>query len=190
VFVLGQAAAAARLPPLPESARILAFGDSLTGGVGGVGESYPSDLARLIRREVINAGLPGQTTADGRRRLLLVLQEERPDLLILCMGINDFLQGVPRGKVRANLLAMLEMAREANVPVLLLAIPARGEALADPLFAEVAVQGGAVIDERAMIETLVRADLKADLVHPNREGYRRIAESIAAKLRAAGMLTR
>lgn len=189
VCMLGRAADAVTLPALHESARILAFGDSLTDGTGGAGQSYPRDLARLIRREVINAGLPGQTTADGLRRLPQVLRRERPDLLILCLGINDFLQGVPRHQMRANLLAMLETARLAAVPVLLLAIPARGETEADPLFAEVAAQGGAVVDEQAMIEALSRASLKADLVHPNREGYRQIAEYIAARLRAADLLT-
>lgn len=175
-----------RLPYLSENASVLAFGDSLTDGVGGSGESYPQRLAQRIGRKVINAGAPGDTTAQGRLRLPGALQTYHPGLLILCLGINDALQRVPRERTRENLLAMLRMARQAHVPVLLLALPRRGASGADPLFAEVAAEGGAIVDETSMVEVLSNPNLKADLAHANREGYRQVAESLAAALKTLG----
>lgn len=181
-----EAAELDRLPRLSPDATILAFGDSLTHGIGGSGENYPRRLEQLIARRVINAGAPGETTAQGRSRLPGLLSRERPDLLILCLGINDFLQGIPAEEIRANLLAMLLAAQESGVPVLLLAVPPRGSKTVAALFADAASAGEAVLDQRAMPEVLGNLGLKADLVHLNREGYRQLADRIAARLRALG----
>ncbi|MGQ0699416.1 MAG: GDSL-type esterase/lipase family protein [Panacagrimonas sp.] len=177
-----------RLPLLSPNASVLAFGDSLTDGVGGSGENYPQSLARRIGHKVVNAGIAGDTTAQGRVRLPEALQTYRPELLILCLGINDELQRVPRERIRENLTAMLRSAREAHVPVLLLALPRRGESSADPLFAEVAAEGGAIVDETSMVEVLSNPVLKADIVHANGEGYRQVAMSLAMKLKKQGAL--
>lgn len=174
--------------PLERGARVLAFGDSLTDGVGGAGENYPQRLEHRIGRAVINVGLPGETTEQGRRRLPGVLARERPSLLILCLGLNDLLRGVPAEAIRANLVAMLEAARAAKVPTLLVAVPAPGTARAHPLFAEAAALGGAHLDDRSMVAVLANPALKADLVHPNREGYRAMAEALEERLRREGTL--
>lgn len=163
--------------------RIVAFGDSLTDGVGGAGENYPAHLSRLLKREVINAGLPGDTSAQGLRRLAAVLDRDRPSLLLLCLGLNDFLQGVPDEVILANLIAMMRLSAQAGVPVLLLAIARPGDSKAHPLYAEAAARGGAHLDSSAVIRVLRNPALKADLIHPNREGYRAIAEALAHRLR-------
>jgi acyl-CoA thioesterase I len=163
--------------------RIVAFGDSLTDGVGGAGENYPTHLSRLLKRDVINAGLPGDTTAQGLRRLAAVLERDRPSLLLLCLGLNDFLQGVPDEEILANLVAMMRLSAQAGVPVLLLAVPRPGDSHAHPLYVEAAARGGAHLDTNAMIRVLRNPALKADLIHPNREGYRAIAEALADRLR-------
>ena len=170
-------------PVLGSDARVLAFGDSLTDGVGGSGENYPRRLAQLIGRPVINAGLSGETTAQGRQRLPDALLRERPTLLILCLGLNDLLRGVPDAEIRANLVAMIREARGANIEVLLLATTRPGTSQAHPLYAEAAEQGGAWLDAEAMVSVLTNPALKADLVHPNREGYRAIADALAERLR-------
>jgi lysophospholipase L1-like esterase len=185
---LGAPAEAITLPALPSDGTILAFGDSLTAGIGGSGESYPRRLAQLIGHEVIDAGVPGDTTADGPTRLVASLREQRPALLILCLGVNDFLRGVPRERVQANLRALLALADEAGVPVLLLAVPAPGGREADPLFVALARPGRVRVDEHAMADALLNPALKADLVHPNGEGYRQIATAVARSLRASGAL--
>lgn len=177
-----------RFAALDGDARILAFGDSLTDGVGGSGVNYPERLAARIGRVVINAGSNGETTAQGRARLPGVLRQQQPALMILCLGNNDLLRGVPRERIRENVLAMLDAAREARVPVLLLALPVRGNSEPDPLFAEAALAGGAVVDDRSMVDLLGDASVKADLVHLNAEGYRLLAERLDATLRARGAL--
>src|SRR4249920_4247367 len=88
---------------------ILAFGDSLTYGTGaGPDEAYPKVLAELIGRQVIGAGVPGETTADGLERLPAVLDEVNPRLVLLCMGGNDMLHKVEFGNIESNLRAMVQ----------------------------------------------------------------------------------
>lgn len=186
--VLRAAAEPGALPPLPPEATILAFGDSLTFGIGGSGDSYPRQLAQRIGHTITNAGVPGDTTADGRARLAATLRDSHPALLILCLGINDFLRHLPREEVLANLRGMLATAGDAGVPVLLLAVPAPGAHSADALFAGLAEAGRVRVDEHAMADVLGRSALKADLVHPNGEGYRQVALAVAQSLRDGGAL--
>lgn len=175
-------------PRLDPQSRILAFGDSLTDGVGGAGENYPRYLSRLTGLEVINAGLPGETTSQGLRRLPGVLSREHPALLILCLGINDLLQGVDGAIIRENLLAMVRLASDAGVPVLILALPLARTAQSHPLFDASFTRAGAWLDTDAMVRVLSNPGLKADLVHPNREGYRAVAAAVDARLRREGVL--
>lgn len=169
-------------PHLP-NAPLLAFGDSLTDGVGGAGENYPRRLAALLKRPVINAGIPGDTTGDGLRRLQAALARERPELLILTLGLNDFLRKVPETEIRRNLVAMLALAQQQGVSVLLVAVPVPGSVEAHPLYAEVAEASGAVLDASSLVRVLSHPALKADLVHPNREGYRELADGLARTIR-------
>lgn len=104
--------------------RIVAFGDSLTAGLGVVStESYPGQLAQWLHEqgfayEVINAGVSGETSAGGLRRVDWILKNH-PTLVILELGVNDGLRGKPLQETYENLSAIIERLRSEGVRVVL-----------------------------------------------------------------------
>lgn len=103
---------------------ILAFGDSLTAGFGvDARDSYPSRLQRLLEEKgyhykVVNAGVSGDTTAGGVGRINWVLQHE-PQIVILELGANDGLRGLPISEMRKNLGKIIEACLKTGARVLL-----------------------------------------------------------------------
>ena len=97
--------------------KILFFGDSLTAGYGlEMGEAYPSIIQQKIDSlgldyQVVNAGLSGETTASGKNRLEWVL-EENISIVIIELGANDGLRGVPLKETESNLKSMVDMVQE------------------------------------------------------------------------------
>src|SRR5690606_9459603 len=179
-----------QLPALAEDAVILAFGDSLTRGTGaGAGEDYPSVLAALSGRRVINAGVPGEVSRDGLRRLPALLEKHEPALLLLCHGGNDLLQRLDPEETAANLERMVRMAGERGIAVLLVGVPEPGLLLSDADYYEaVAEATGAVYAGDVIARVLGDASLKSDPVHPNGAGYRQVAEALHDVLVEAGAL--
>ena len=106
------------------SVHILAFGDSLTAGYGlSRKASFPARLEQALqvagyRVQVTNAGISGDTTSGGRARLAWSL-EDKPDLLILELGANDALRGIPPDIIRENLQSMIKQGLEAGAALLL-----------------------------------------------------------------------
>ncbi|MCC7411729.1 MAG: arylesterase [Gammaproteobacteria bacterium] len=179
-----------RLAKLEPGARILAFGDSLTRGTGAnAGEDYPSVLQTLSGREVVNAGVPGEISADGRSRLAALLDRVRPQLLILCHGGNDMLRKLATAQTAANLRAMIAMARERGIAVVLIGVPRPGIFLSTAqMYAQIADTEHVPFDGESLAHILGNAGLKADPVHPNAAGYRVLAERAYQLLRDAGAL--
>ncbi|MDI6749474.1 MAG: arylesterase [Rhodocyclaceae bacterium] len=105
--------------------KILVFGDSLSAGYGMAREqSWPALLqARLASEgqpwEVVNVSISGETTAGGRSRLPAVLKQQKPRIVILALGANDGLRGLPLPQMRENLTAMVRQAKAAGSRVLL-----------------------------------------------------------------------
>ncbi len=178
------------LPPLAGNALILAFGDSLTFGTGAPPEqSYPARLAALSGRQVINAGRPGETSAQGLKRLPDILDKHQPQLLILCHGGNDLLRKRKRAKTEANLREMVLLARARSVPVVLIGVPRPGLFLnAADLYAKLATELNIPMEAESLPELLGDNRYKSDLIHPNAAGYQRFAEAIHGLLRATGAL--
>ncbi|MHB8828803.1 MAG: arylesterase [Syntrophales bacterium] len=178
----------AKLPRLASDSVILAFGDSLTFGTGASPtESYPAILAQLVGRRVVNSGVPGEVTGEGLSRLPEVLEREKPALLILCHGGNDLLRRLDRQQTANNLRAMIRLARERGVGVVIIGVPAPGLSLTPPSFyREIATEMKIPFEEEALTKVLSDGSLRSDYIHPNAEGYRRLAESIAAVLKKSG----
>lgn len=178
-------------PPLARlgsDAIVLAFGDSLTYGTGArAEESYPAQLAALIGRTVVRAGVPGEVSATGLARLPGALEEHQPRLLLLCHGGNDFLQRRSKAAAADNLRAMIRLAKDKGIDVLLIGTPEPGITVSPPEFyEEIARSFGIPYEGDILGRVLKDSSLKADHVHPNARGYRVIAEKVAELLRKAG----
>ncbi len=176
------------LPRLAPDDVILAFGDSLTYGTGAERqESYPAVLSQLIGRQVINAGQPGELSEAGLKRLSGVLDRHQPALLVLCHGGNDLLRRKPSAQAEENLRQMVFMAKARGIPVVLVGVPPPGLWLsAADYYEKIATDMRIPYQGEVLPEILGENGLKSDMVHPNRDGYRIMAESIAALLRKAG----
>ena len=179
-----------RLERLPESAVVLAFGDSLTFGTGAnEDESYPARLEKLIGRRVVRAGVPGEITAQALARLPATLDEYQPRLLLLCIGGNDFLRRLDLRQAENNVRAMVKLARDRGIGVVLIGTPEPGLMLNPPGFYSAIAREFRVPYEAAVIRDVLKDEnLKSDPIHPNARGYRVIAERLAAALKEGGAI--
>ena len=181
LFFLPACSKRADIRPLAADAVVLALGDSITAGSGaGPGESYPEVLAGLIGRTVINAGIPGDTSDGGLARLQPLLEEHRPALVILCLGGNDLLGHSADAGIVANLRAMIGMIKASGADVVLIGVPRPGLVLSTASFYEdLAREFRAPCECESVADILSSPGLKADQIHPNAAGYRRMAEAVA-----------
>lgn len=181
---------APKLAPLAPDAVVLAFGDSLTYGTGASeAESYPAQLEKLIGRKVVRAGVPGEVSARALERLPDALEEHQPALLLLCIGGNDFLRNLGMAQAAANVQAMVALARQRGIDVMLIGTPERSITLSPPAFyAEIAQQIGIPYEGKVIGEILRNSAMKSDPIHPNAKGYRLMAERLAALMKKSGAL--
>jgi len=179
-----------KLERLPSDAVVLAFGDSLTYGIGaGDQESYPAQLEQLIGRRVVRAGVPGEVTAQALARLPQMLEEHAPRLLLLCIGGNDFLRRLGNPQAERNVRAMVQLARSRGIDVLLIGTPEPGFSVTPPAFyAGIAKEFRLPYEEAVIGEVLRDNALKADPIHPNARVYRIIAERVAQALKKSGAI--
>ncbi len=175
---------------LAETRTVLVFGDSLVAGYGLPAEQgFVAQLQAALDAQgadikLINAGVSGDTTGGGLARLDWALAD-KPDAVLLELGANDMLRGLPVDRVRENLTAILERLRAENIPVLLAGMRAnRGlgpdyVAEYDRLFQDLASQYDAALypfflEGVVMVESLNQADL----MHPNAKGVAEIVRRI------------
>jgi lysophospholipase L1-like esterase len=179
------------LGPLAPDATVLAFGDSLTAGSGARAETaYPAVLDGLIGQRVVNAGVPGETTAGGLARLPEALATHDPALVILCLGGNDMLQKLDLAQAKANLAEMIGLIRGHGAQVVLLGVPEPGLLMlsAPEFYTELGEEFGIPLDGETLPTILSDRDLKADPIHPNADGYRQLAEAVRQLLQESGAL--
>ena len=118
-------------PPAPErprksgGPRIIFLGDSLTAGLGlEVAESFPSLIQKKLEAagydyEVVNAGVSGDTSAGGLRRLDWAMSDGDPKMLIVALGGNDGLRGLPPEQLEQNLSAIIEHGKKRGLAIIL-----------------------------------------------------------------------
>ena len=186
-------AACDRAPTLPKLSShdvIVAFGDSLTHGTGASDDTaYPAVLAALTGRTVVNAGVPGDTTASGLERLPAVLEEHKPRLVLLCLGGNDMLRKQPESVTENNLRLLVQTIRSSGAEVVLIGVPEpKLFGGAPEFYARLADDLQLPLEDEAFNEVLKDNRLKADPIHANAAGYRVVAERLAEFLRERGAL--
>jgi len=159
---------------------ILAFGDSLTFGKGTSRElAYPAILQELSGRSVINAGVSGETTAQGVNRLPGLLQEHDPALVILFEGGNDVLQNLAKSDTKANLARMIEAIKAHGAQLILVAVPEKSLfSSAAPWYGELADEHNVLVQDSIVAKLIKKPKMKSDSVHFNTAGYRALAEAI------------
>jgi len=177
----------------PERPRVVAFGDSLTSGYG-IGESraFPAILQKRIDDagfgyEVVNAGVSGDTSARALPRLERAL-EGNVRVLIIALGANDGLRGVPIETVKTNLSRIIETAQARGIQVLLCGMEALPNARQGGLsytlgfhnlFVELATRYDVPLVPFIMFNVIGDPKLmQPDRVHPNADGARVIAQNI------------
>jgi len=179
---------------------VVALGDSLTAGLGvAPDEAWPALIEARLRREgypyrVVNAGVSGDTTAGGLRRVDWVLKN-RPEVAVVALGANDGLRGLGTETMESNLVAIVERLRGAGARVLVAGMqvpPNYGAAYTrafSGVFPDVARRTGSAL--MPFLLDGVAADPRLNLpdgIHPNAAGHRAIAEHLWPHLVA--LLTR
>lgn len=184
------------LDALPPDAVVLAFGDSVTAGLGAAqGYDYPRQLAASTGLTVVNAGVSGDTARKAGERLGPLLVRHRPQLVIIELGGNDFLRQTQASRVKELLRGMIREAKASGATVALVSVPrlsllrASVGALTDsPIYAELAQEEAVVLVPDIFSEILSDSDLRADEIHPNAQGYEQLAHGIQAVLAEHGLL--
>ena len=179
-----------RVPAVGPDEVIVAFGDSLTYGTGATAsESYPAVLTQLIGRKVVRSGVPGEVTAQGLARLPQVIAEHSPALMIVCLGGNDMLRRGDEAQIKKNLAEIIRTIRGRGISVVLVGVPKPSLITSAPAFyAELAKEFDIPYEGKVVTDVMYQLELKADPIHPNGKGYRRMAEAIAQLLKQAGAI--
>lgn len=182
--------------PIPAGSTVLILGDSISYGTGAnKGEDYPTLLAARTGWNVINAGVPGDTSAGGLERLPDLLEEHAPKFVIVELGGNDFLQQQASSQVASNLKSILSEIKSRDIPATMIAVPsfspvaaAVGNLSDSPIYRQVGEETQTPVVEDILAEVLSKNSLKADPIHPNATGYRKFEEALAEALKDLGFL--
>lgn len=170
---------------------IVALGDSLTYGYKlPPNDSYPAQLSTLLNNEynIVNYGINGNTTEDGLRRIEEVLEKEKPKLVILSLGGNDFLRKQSQQATINNLIEIINIIKQYNSDVLLLAVPQPSimglyTGLNDSeIYTIISDKEKTPVIYKVFSPWLSKESYKIDTIHLNKEGYFEVAQKIKKEL--------
>jgi len=178
---------------LPAGSTVVALGDSLTYGYGANPETaYPTVLAELSKWNVVNAGINGDTSADVLNRVDRIIQQN-PDLVLLGVGGNDFLQRVAPDTTRDNIVATIDALQSDNIEVVLIAEPyfstsaLFGKASDNPIYEDIAEAKDVPLYSNSWSTVLSDDTLKSDRIHANEAGYQQFAKGLHEYLQKQGL---
>jgi acyl-CoA thioesterase-1 len=182
LLLLSGCGSKASIQPLTADSVVVAFGDSLTSGYGvSADAAYPAILQQRLGCQVINAGIPGEVSAQGLARLPEVIEQWHPDLMILCHGGNDLLhRDHPQG-IKQNVSAMIRRLRDQGIDVILVGVPEPSLGLSTAgFYRELAAEYHLPYEGRIIARVLSSPNMRSeDHIHPNENGYRMMADAIA-----------
>lgn len=161
---------------------VIFFGNSLTVGVGaGKGQNFPTLIAaELNLTNVINAGIPGDTTKTALNRLQRDVLDADPSIVVVELSGNDFLRRVPRDTTINNLDSIVRQIRKIGSRVVLIHIKfPRNNGDYEKGFQEIAKKYDAALVRNVLGGVIGNPSLMADNIHPNAAGYKIMAEKIA-----------
>jgi acyl-CoA thioesterase I len=163
----------------PHTGPIVAFGDSLVQGVGASsGKDFVTLLAQKVGEPIENFGVSGNTTAQALERIDEALAQ-RPRIVLILLGGNDYLRRIPREQTFANLSAIIDRFQQEGAVVVLLGV--RGGVLVDNFatpFENLAKSKGAVYVSDVLKGLLGKQEYMTDEIHPNDKGYGIIAKRV------------
>jgi len=158
--------------------RIVCFGDSLTFGTGASsGKDYPSQLSKMISRPVVNAGVPGDTTARALQRLERDVLPYSPDIVLITLGGNDLKNGIAKDVAFENLRIIVEAIQEQGAHVIIggLHVPLRDRGFGKG-YERLANATGAILIPNILEGIMGNRKLMSDPIHPNDAGYKIMAD--------------
>jgi lysophospholipase L1-like esterase len=168
-----------------EGTTIVCFGDSLTAGTGAEeGKDYPSLLREQVDLPVINAGAPGDTTGDALRRLERDVLSRNSKIVIITLGGNDFLRGIPKEETLKNMETIVDRIQSRGAMAVLAAV--QTGRLWDAYvkdYKKLGRQKRFVVISNVLKGILFDPRYKYDQIHPNTEGYRIMAGRIYQKIK-------
>lgn len=181
---------------LPKQSTVLILGDSLTQGVGASSRqtAYPTLLAQHSGWQVINGGISGNTSAQALERLPSLLDAHQPELVIISIGGNDFLQRKPTTETEANISQSIQLSQNSGAQVLLVAVPylslaaAIGHPSDHEMYKQLAQKHQVHLLQDAWSDVLGDKALRSDAVHANDAGYAEFHEALIDKLTDIGWL--
>ena len=162
----------------PSGENIIAFGDSLTYGTGATrGTDYPSQLSKMISRPVINAGVPGDTTATALARLEKDVLSRSPRIVLVTLGGNDLKSGLPKEAAVQNLRIIIKSIQEKGALVVVggIRIPFWAKGFGEA-YEELSNELGAVLVPNVFEGIMGNHKLMSDRIHPNDAGYTIMAQ--------------